>query len=180
MTKFKVNLLPPEVLKLRRKNRLFSAMRIGLAVVWIIAIVFTGWLYYQYRSEKRIVVEKEGLVSALRRQLRKENLVELFKEAEAFIRRVKGFTSGLLPAYEFFIYLSSNLPEGVRIEKVESGKDGRNLKITGAASSPEALAALIDVLKKSEVVQKLSIPKLEGEKDGITPFDFTCRLKGWW
>lgn len=175
-----MNLLPPEVLRLKRRNRLFSAMRIGLTVLWIVVVVFTAWLYYQYTSQKRIASEKEALVSTLQRQLRKENLVKLFKEAEAFIKRVRGFTSNLIPAYEFLIYLSSSLPDGVRIEKLESLKDGRDIKMMGVASSPEALASLIDVLKEGKMVQEISIPKLEGGRNGITPFDFTCRLKGWW
>ncbi|GEM_PF-2374750 len=179
ITNFRVNLLPPEVIKLRKRRLLFTAMRITLLLLWIVTLFYTGWIYYHYRSLSEAVSEKEKVLDALTKQLQKEDLLKLFKEAEAFVNDLRSFTSDLIPVYEFLLHLSSSLPEGIKLNKLETLK-GRELRISGLADSPEAMAELLKVLKDADFVEDISLPGIEGELERGIPFNFTCRLKGWW
>lgn len=179
LLRFKPNLLPPKVKELRQKKLFFSTMRISLALGWILVILFTSWLYYQYKYLEEVVKDKERTFNALVVQLQRENLLKTYRDAEGFVKYLKSFTSELLPIYEFLIILSSELPDGVKLSRIESFKE-KELKIYGFASSPKAIAELLSVIKNMKVVQEVSLPGLEGEKSEGLPFNFACKLKGWW
>ncbi|MCX8128252.1 MAG: PilN domain-containing protein [Synergistetes bacterium] len=177
--KFKPNLLPKEVKNLRRKKLFFSLMRISLVLAWVMSVFFALWLYYQYNYFSELVKDKEKTFNALVSQLQRENPLNAYKEAESFVKQLKSFTSELLPIYEFLLSLSSNFPDGVKLDKIESFKE-RELRIYGLASSPKAIAELLNVIKNMKIIQEVSLPSFEGEKGGELPFNFICKLKSWW
>jgi len=176
---FKPNLLPPQV-KRRRRQRLFlSIIRVTLIAAWTLLLLDSLWLYYQYTLLRDIVSGKERTLAELTEQLKKENPLKLYEEAESFIKEVKAFTAELLPLYEFLLPLSANFPQGLRLEKIES-LGGGEIKIYGFTSSPSVLGELLNLIKGIEVVRSVSLPGLGEEKNGETPFTFVCKLKEWW
>lgn len=177
--KFKPNLLPPQVKRIRRQRFLFSMIRIALTVSWIMVLIYSFWLYYQYTYLKDLVLNKEQTFNKLTEQLQKENPLKVYKEAEAFFKELKTFTAGLFPLYEFLLPLSANFPQGLRLEKIEAIGE-REVKIYGFASSPTALAEFVNVVRGISVVRSVSLPGLESEVNGEIPFNFICKLKEWW
>lgn len=175
----RVNLLPPEILKQKKRRILFSMMRVSLILGWVIIVFLTAWFYYHYTSLSGVVSEKEKILNSLKRQLQREYLLKLFEEAEAFIKSIKAFTSDLAPVYELLICLSSSLPSGVKLDKFETLKD-REVRIAGIVASPEALAEFLNTLKDKNFVENISLPILEKEKNEGIPFGFNLRLKSWW
>lgn len=179
LSRIKINLLPPKVKERKRKRLLFSVLRISLIIGWTLVISFTAWLYYQYVYLEEVIKDKEKTFNALIAQIQREDLLKTYKDAENFVKYLRSFTSELLPIYEFLIALSSSIPDGVKLSKLESFKD-RELRISGIASSPKAIAELLNAIKNIRVVQEVFLPSLDGEKGDELPFNFICRLREWW
>lgn len=177
-----INLLPEKELK-QTKLALFGKklMLVGSALLVILAIaVIITFIFWQSQvlNNKKITDEISQKSTEISTYQESEILQRVLKDK---INKYKQYTSQRRDYYQVVSDIESVITEGVSLNDLQVGKDGK-ISFSGQAKNSLYLSnfflTIIDPDKGAKILDNISIDKLLNTQDGSYQFSLNAILKG--